>query len=339
MSLTNFEKLTPEQEALIPVYREKWRQIAVSTQRLDRQKACKAIKAAYALIGEAEPEIIFYDSPKAALNTIIQSQLFNKFDGLLVARLRDSPRIHWFDKICCYIYKLQINPVRKNLINKITNNFSKPLHERFLGEIKVPLESQIIGRSFNEELPDRPGRVYDLDMSMIVRDRLWDRIEDGIIAQLKWHLEDKLEWEILNQLFEELGQKTVLEEKLKQKLDWHLGREYIEQQESYRTNDIKKQYLKPSGGGLHLRSWAVTGSWMDYAISVLNVIYNPEQWEVYQSLVSHCGWTFPYEGICLVCERPTKLSFDSDYRLHAEGEPAIEFADGYRLYYQHGVNQ
>ncbi|MBD1903830.1 hypothetical protein H6F83_28475 [Coleofasciculus sp. FACHB-125] len=176
---------------------------------------------------------------------------------------------------------------------------------------------------------------------MIIRDRdgLWERIEDGIIAQLRWHLEGKLEWEILNQLSEELGQKTVLEKKLKQKLDWHIGSAYIEQQENYRKNDIKKQYLKPSGGALHLRSWAVTGSWMDYAISVLNVIYNSERWEVYQSLVSHCGWIFPYEGICLVCERPTKLSFDSDYRLHAEREPAIEFADGYRLYYQHGVNQ
>lgn len=30
------EKLTPEQEALIPVYRQKWRAIAFSTERLDK---------------------------------------------------------------------------------------------------------------------------------------------------------------------------------------------------------------------------------------------------------------------------------------------------------------
>ncbi|MFN6512933.1 MAG: hypothetical protein RMY29_000355 [Nostoc sp. CreGUA01] len=38
------EKLTPEQEALIPVYREKWRAIALSTERIDREKAAEAVK-------------------------------------------------------------------------------------------------------------------------------------------------------------------------------------------------------------------------------------------------------------------------------------------------------
>ncbi|MEH1928546.1 hypothetical protein [Nostoc sp.] len=61
------EKLTPEQEALIPVYRQKWRAIALSTERIDREKASEAVKATYVLIGIEEPEIVFYDSPNAAL--------------------------------------------------------------------------------------------------------------------------------------------------------------------------------------------------------------------------------------------------------------------------------
>lgn len=59
-------QLTPEQEALLPVYREKWRQIALSTERIDRQKAAETVKAAYRLMGKDEPEIIFFDSPYAA---------------------------------------------------------------------------------------------------------------------------------------------------------------------------------------------------------------------------------------------------------------------------------
>jgi hypothetical protein len=45
----------------------------------------------------------------------------------------------------------------------------------------------------------------------------------------------------------------------------------------------------------------------------------------------------PFEKVCFVCERPTKISLDTEYRLHAEGEPAIQFADGYSLYSYHGV--
>ncbi len=54
-------------------------------------------------------------------------------------------------------------------------------------------------------------------------------------------------------------------------------------------------------------------------------------------LFEHCGFIFPFEKICLVCDRPRHLRFDSENRLHAEAEPAIEFADGWNFYYYHGV--
>jgi len=54
-------------------------------------------------------------------------------------------------------------------------------------------------------------------------------------------------------------------------------------------------------------------------------------------LFEHCGLIFAFEKICFVCDRPRHLRFDSQNRLHAEGEPAIEFADGWNFYYYHGV--
>jgi hypothetical protein len=54
-------------------------------------------------------------------------------------------------------------------------------------------------------------------------------------------------------------------------------------------------------------------------------------------LFEHCGLIFPFEKICAVCDRPRHLRFDSQNRLHAEGEPAIEFADGWKIYFYHGV--
>jgi internalin A len=54
-------------------------------------------------------------------------------------------------------------------------------------------------------------------------------------------------------------------------------------------------------------------------------------------LFEHCGFIFPFEKFCAVCDRPRHLRFDSQNRLHAEGEPAIEFADGWNFYYYHGV--
>ena len=56
-----------------------------------------------------------------------------------------------------------------------------------------------------------------------------------------------------------------------------------------------------------------------------------------QELFEECGWILPFEKICVVCDRPLHLRFDAEDRLHAEGEPAIAFADGYSLYFHHGV--
>jgi hypothetical protein len=76
----------------------------------------------------------------------------------------------------------------------------------------------------------------------------------------------------------------------------------------------------------------------DFCISVLNIDYPQQEWKVFQSLIKECGWLFAYDDICIVCDRPLHLRFDNQNRLHAEGEPAIEFIDGYSLYSYHGVN-
>ncbi|OUL20862.1 hypothetical protein BV378_28635 [Nostoc sp. RF31YmG] len=47
---------------------------------------------------------------------------------------------------------------------------------------------------------------------------------------------------------------------------------------------------------------------------------------------------FTFEKVCIVCDRPRKISLDTENRLHAEGEPVIVFSDGWHTgYYYHGV--
>ncbi|MGB3649782.1 MAG: leucine-rich repeat domain-containing protein [Rivularia sp. (in: cyanobacteria)] len=82
--------------------------------------------------------------------------------------------------------------------------------------------------------------------------------------------------------------------------------------------------------------------------SLLNISLDEktQQWyDCLNQLFEHCGWFIPFEDVCIVCvkrsstegNRPSKFSLDSETRLHAEGEAAIQFADGYGLYYYHGV--
>ncbi|MCC5625643.1 DUF6745 domain-containing protein [Nostoc sp. CHAB 5715] len=231
------EKLTPEQEALIPVYWKKWRAIALSTERIDREKAAEVVKAAYTAIGKQQPEIIFCDSFYAGLTML----------------LKKHPKLN----------SNNINFI--NLNNNLMNYIFTDLTNKNL-ELSYQLNTQLL-----RDLP-----IFNRDFVIL---------------------------------------EYVLEKKSKLKI---------------KKINLDRLWLKSQ----HLASHCC---WVDFYVSVLNCSYSKMRWKTLQSLSRFCGWISPFEKICIVCDRPLHLRFDNQNRLHAEGEPAIEFIDGYSLYSYHGV--
>ncbi|MBD2490739.1 DUF6745 domain-containing protein [Aulosira sp. FACHB-615] len=84
-------------------------------------------------------------------------------------------------------------------------------------------------------------------------------------------------------------------------------------------------------------NWIYIAATFDFFISELNCYYDPDLYQVVQQVLLMGGIIFPFNGFCFVCDRSTKLSFDHEYLLHAEGEAAVQFADGYSIYAYHGV--
>ena len=249
-------QLTPEQEALIPVYREKWRAIAFSTEPLDPTKASDAIEAAYSLVGKQKPAILFCSSPYAALKSIIDIQISSHFGGYL-EDLRDL----YFDPY---------------------------FQEMF---------------TFSKKILDNEGWIK------------------------RWYLSEALRSKLESQYWKHIIINTTkiksgnLENFYKPELNLRL-----------KPSIVPLNYVGNYASG-KLELW--NGS-VDFCISVLKVDYNPVNWAVIQSLVSECGWFFPFEKIAILCGRPIKIMLDSEERLHAEGEPAVLFADGFCIWANHG---
>ena len=77
--------------------------------------------------------------------------------------------------------------------------------------------------------------------------------------------------------------------------------------------------------------WAIWACMFDFCISVLKLSRDIQKWQVIQQLIHETGFLFPYERVCIACERPSRLSFDEDNLLHASGQPALKFADNYSV--------
>lgn len=82
--------------------------------------------------------------------------------------------------------------------------------------------------------------------------------------------------------------------------------------------------------------WANWACLFDFCISVLKLHHDRKKWIVIQQMIQNCGFLLQYENVCIVCDRPSKLSFDAENLLHADEEPALQFADGYSVYANHG---
>lgn len=223
-------QLTPEQKALIPVYQEKWRQIAFSIERIDRDKATEAIKAAYHLIDEDEPEIIFFDSPYEAAKHADSEGSYSELD---------------YADLLCQVKEILINIIFVNLQN---NNL---IDENLL------VTFQNIDVMYEQEMVDKLADDYDLPYEF----------ESG-------HVQTDI-------------------------ICYELG-------------------------------------WLDFCISELK-FYRHATWNIYKNIIENCGIIYAYKKACLICDRPTKMCFDDQNRVHAEGEAAIEFNDGFKIYVHHGI--
>ena len=49
------------------------------------------------------------------------------------------------------------------------------------------------------------------------------------------------------------------------------------------------------------------------------------------------GWFYPMDEVCILTPNPVHLSLDDQGRLHNDSRKAIEYPDGWGLYYIHGV--
>lgn len=232
--------LTPEQEALILVYQEKWRKIALSTEPIDRQKIVRIIQKFYSVLSQQKPKVLFFDSPFAAYSELLQQRLENKLLDRLLYQLWERLKIS--------------------------------------GElIEIPLEIQCKERGL--------------------------KISEA------------------NDLHNDLT---------------HLNVQIVHQLELQLQVTLKVSPVLSSVSSQFLRSLRMHSS--DFFIAVLDYSHQGKIWQAWKALAEECGWLFPVKGVCFVCDRPRKILLDSENRLHAEGEPAIQFSDGFSVYARHGVS-
>lgn len=251
-------QLTAAQKAQITPYRRKWREVTLSTQRINKKEAEQAIQMAYKVYGFPAPSIILYaKSPNDGFQ-VLADWLGYDLDGAG----------QW-------------------------------------GEMEAHLGQPIVFEDIREKVIQHLlAEVGDLE-----------RFID--YPPLSGYVGSQIHMELGAELFARMVNPSPT-----------FGE----------VNSPREMLLYYLAYGRYFTSEILCdlASYPDFCFEVLGCPLIPE-WSAMKALLLNCGWVLAFEKVCVICDRPTKIFYNIGHRLHAEGKPAIEFADGFSFERYRGV--
>ncbi|MEO0843629.1 MAG: DUF6745 domain-containing protein [Cyanobacteria bacterium J06643_5] len=184
--------------------------------------------------------------------------------------------------------------------------------------------------AFSHELNNAVSNSLILSGEGLVRTDLWFEIDLDLHLNLQidggiWqNLTDELEDEIGSRMYKKI---------------WHFLERWFFEHLKIQLKDNKELFRYVSDNFIDDDwEWALYAGLFDFCFNKLNYQYEYEEdWKHYLAMVRECGWWFlPTTHYYIFCDRPIKILLDENELLHAEGETAIQYSDGFGLYANHG---
>ncbi|MDY6897635.1 MAG: hypothetical protein SWZ49_06080, partial [Cyanobacteriota bacterium] len=129
--------------ALIPVYREKWRKIALSTEKVDKEKATEAIKTAYQWLNREEPLIEFFDSPYIVFKEINEIGADSSYFCIL-SNLQ-HPLVNYPYKIYRFANAIKKRTELEQIIAKLSLEINFNLYTQVFEDVQKEVASYDVG--------------------------------------------------------------------------------------------------------------------------------------------------------------------------------------------------
>lgn len=182
---------------------------------------------------------------------------------------------------------------------------------------------------FNKPLP----QFFFFDSPNAAIKELNDILNEDLALIIDREKIDRLFWQDLVKSLQK-----QLESQLKGEFDRHGCLKYESNSELDRLKSELLQYSIPRSIGEEINSqiiWEeieaifpdrIQASFFDYCINLLNCIHDRQKWEIIQSVVKNCGCILALEEVCLIVDRPIKISFDN-----SGDRPKISDKDGFEI--------
>lgn len=229
--MAKIEKLTPEQLAAVPEFRDKWFKIGTSTQPADRPKAEAALTKMYAAIGRERPTFLWCDSPLTAnvLIHLLKTEAVAKLDEIIVNTVVAQEQMAFPKEQSTTTYHIDcFRDMAKGIIGAIPNSFKDQPYYSLQNLADLILSTPVldpadqVAKEIAKSEPTFSPPTYSTDLRQNVLGWFKEHITDATICETPpnfWGSQDAY-WVAFYKFCEEiLG--IEYDKVSSQRLDWH----------------------------------------------------------------------------------------------------------------------
>jgi hypothetical protein len=152
------QSLTPEQEAAMPEYVNKWTSIGLSTEPTDEEKGTAAIVKMYEMGGYEAPKVHWFDSPVEPVSRL--ARLCN--EAFCQAKSQVYGRIH--TKVRSRIH----DQVSERVFDQVVRHVEDPVYFRVAYNIIDHMRGQMVVQAFNQTIGQLKNQMSSHELNQIV---------------------------------------------------------------------------------------------------------------------------------------------------------------------------
>jgi hypothetical protein len=293
-----------------------WRSVAMTTSPADVERANAAVALAYKAAGLPPPAVIIWlGSPRAAYTAVklLRSNIEWPED------LSEFQRGVWHS-----VWKQCVRQIEAHMGADKWAEIRGGIKRRAVNEIESKY-GQYIEKQVKAIFAERMGIEAWKYLRRIVGNSRIDDVRSEIELRVKKRVAEQLSEHERDQIYQ------VMVPSLRQQY-WSSVVEPLRIAIAANNGILQSLPTWDCSYGLHDADWM---SYYDYLQQA--GVKGIEPLDGMKELAKSCGWWWPFDGICIVTERPTELHRDNRGRLHHEERAAIRYPDGWGLYAWNGI--
>ena len=335
--MTKITELTPEQEAKIPLYYEKWYRNGLRVDRLDKERAIHSIEWVYEkfLPNAKKPAVIFGESPIGA--TLLGAMLREIKD---VPSLRSSLRSSLWSSLQSSLRSSLWSSLESSLDSSLRSSLDSSLRSSLWSSLDSSFDSSLwssLQSSLQSSLRSSLWSSLDSSLDSSLGSSLWSSLRSSLRSSLDSSLDSSL-WSSLQSSLDS-SLRSSLDSSLWSSLDSSLRSSL--RSSLWSSQSPEASWIRAHWNDGYYANWWV--GWICFYEFLLNEVFIDKQKEfsLFTEFLTH--WkdlhlVYPYDGLCFVVERPREIHLETSGRLHRDiTGPALLYGDGYCLWSLNGV--